>query len=71
MQPERFAHLERSMFFTPLLFARFLRMPGAHLPTGEPEDPHRQPPPPPVPDIEPPPVPAGDPPPEAPPERLN
>ncbi|SDB95183.1 hypothetical protein [Paraburkholderia lycopersici] len=43
--------------------------PEAHLPTQEPDDPHR--PPPPVPDTEPPPVPEGDPPPEAPPERLG
>lgn len=50
------------------LAARFDRAPEAHLPAGEPEDPHR--PPPPVPDSEPPPLPAGDPPPEAPPERL-
>jgi hypothetical protein len=53
-----------------LLAASFLRAPEAHLPTEEPENPHR-PPPPPVPDCEPPPVPLGDPPPEAPPERLH
>lgn len=47
------------------------RTPEAHLPTEEPNDPHRPPPPPRVPDSEPPPVPAGDPPPEAPPERLR
>jgi hypothetical protein len=57
----------------PTRAARFLRaLPlEAHLPTGEPEDPHRPPPPPPVPGSEPPPVPEGDPPTEAPPERLK
>jgi hypothetical protein len=49
--------------------ARIRRGAEAHLPTEEPDNPHR-PPPPPVPDAEPPPVPEGDPPPEAPPERL-
>jgi hypothetical protein len=59
-----------SMLSNCLLDARFFRAPEAHLPTEEPDKPHR-PPPPPVPGTEPPPIPAGDPPTEAPPERLR
>jgi hypothetical protein len=61
---------ERPMLSNPLLAVSLFRAPEAHLPTEEPENPHR-PPPPPVPDSEPPPVPQGDPPPEAPPERVR